>query len=224
MLDVPTMILQLRGNTGEDESDLTDDQCILLLNQSYWEILDKFEFREKEVTAFQQTIVGVPNYPAPIPFESIRMISIQDPNSLQHFKLDRMLPSVYENTLNDNIAQQDFPRKYVREGCLFRLWPTPNGAYNLTLKYMTVLADLDSSTNPLPPIPQVWGEIILYGATWRRYGQIGDLVRKQSFQNDQARLINSTSPVETKEEGDSKEARLEVMGQGYGGYNYGGWQ
>lgn len=222
MLDVPTMITQLRGYTGEDDGDIDDDDVTLLLNQSWWEIMDKFEFREKEQTGFFQTIVGEVNYPVPQPFECLRQISIQDPNSLQHSTLKRMVPNIYEKVINDNIAQEGFPTDYVREGCLVRLWPTPNGVYDITIKYMTVLADLDSNLNPIPAIPQVWGEIIMYGGVHRRFAQIGDIVRMQTFINMQTRLINSTSPVETKEEYDSRESHLDVARGDY--YSYGGWQ
>jgi hypothetical protein len=211
MLSVSDMIAGVRKVTGEDSDDISDDDVTLLLNESWWEIMDKFNFREKESTGTEDTVAGQINYPAPKPFEAIRQISITDPNTGQHYKLLRMLPSTYENYVNDDPAQNDMPTHYVREGCLFRLWPTPDNIYTLTLKYLTVLPDLDEVLFPIPPIPQVWGELIKMGGIWRRFRDIGDVTRMTVYTNVQVRLINSTSPVETKEEYDSKEARLEVQ-------------
>lgn len=211
MLNVSDMIAGVRRVTGEDVDDISDDDVTLLLNESWWEIMDKFNFREKESTGTFPTIIGTVNYPTPKPFEAIRQISIQDIDTLQHYKLERMLPSTYENYVNDDPSQFDFPTKYVREGCLIRLWPTPDNIYNITIKYLTVLPDLDQVLFPTPPIPQVWGEIIKMGGIWRRFRDIGDVTRMTIYTNVQVRLINSTSPVETKEEYDSKEARLEVQ-------------
>ena len=211
-LDAPTMILELRGYTGEDSSDLPDDSALILLNQSWWEIMDKFQFREKEFTASWTTVAGTINYPVPQPFEALRMISIVDLNG-QHYKLKRMIPSVYENVYSSDSSQQAIPTDYVREGCMIRLWPTPDQTYTIIAKYWTVLADLSTTGHTLPEIPQVWGEIILYGAVWRRYGKLGDIARSAYFKNLQVGLINSTSPVETKEEYDSKESGLEVRGR-----------
>lgn len=210
MLDVNDMIIGVRRVTGEDSDDISDDDVTELLNESWWEIMDKFNFREKETTATITLTTDVSIYPAPKPFECIRQISIQDPNSLQHYKLERMTVADYEMYKSDDASTNDFPTKYVREGCLVRFWPTPDLAYITTWKYMTVLPDLDQNLFPLPPIPQVWGEIIKTGGIWRRFRDIGDVARMNMYVNTQTRLINSTSPVETKEEADSREARLEV--------------
>jgi hypothetical protein len=210
-LDINDMITGVRRVTGEDTDDISDADVTLILNESWWEIMDKFNFREKETTGFEDTVIGQAEYPAPTPFEAIRQISIQDINTLQHYKLERMLPADYESYLNDDPSQQDFPTRYVREGCLFRLWPTPDNVYPLTIKYLTVLPDLSQTLFPNPPIPQVWGEVIKMGGIWRRFRDIGDITRMTTYINVQTRLLNSTSPVETKEEYDSREARLEVQ-------------
>jgi hypothetical protein len=220
-LDVPTMITELQAYVGQDTSELPQANALLLLNQSWWEIIDKFQFREKEFTATFATTAGTRNYEVPQPFEALRQVSITDSSDSQHIKLLRMIPNVYENVYNEDSSQQDIPTQYVREGCMIRLWPTPDQAYTITLKYMSVLPDLSTTNYTIPTVPQVWGECILYGAVWRQYARLGDLTRSAFFKNLQVGLINSTSPVETKEEYDSKESGLNAMrsnGRRYGYY------
>lgn len=215
MLDLAQLIISLRTHLGMDNDDLPDDKATLLLNRSYWEIVDKFNFREKEVTATFQTERGVSRYNMPDPFEALRQISIPltDENPKPHKPLERMTIYEYENLIVEGEANYGRPEKYGREGCFARLWPTPDKAYTLTIKYWTTLSDFDS-TSPViqrPEIPQVWHEIILYGAVWRGFLEIGDFARGNEVKTHQISLINSTSPVEAKEEFDTHTGGVEVI-------------
>jgi hypothetical protein len=46
-IDLVTMRDELRDHLGQDDVELDDDAADLLLNRAYWELLDKFPFREK---------------------------------------------------------------------------------------------------------------------------------------------------------------------------------
>lgn len=213
MLDVTQMILALRKPLGMDSDDLSDADATLLLNRSYWEIIDKFNFREKEVTATFNTEVGVSRYNMPEPFEALRQLAIKDPDSNQHTPLERSSIFEYSQLYNENVESRGMPEKYVREGCFARLWPTPDAAYTLTIKYWTTLSDFNSAS-PLiqyPEIPQVWHEIIVFGAIWRGFIDIGDFARANQVKAHQISLIDSTSPVEAKEEFDSHTSGVEVI-------------
>lgn len=207
-IDVPTLRDELRDHLGQDEFDLPDDKADLLLNRSYWELIDKFAFREKEVTATFQTVAGTRNYDMPSPFEALRQLSVLDPVSQQHRVLKKMTVLEYENSYNESDDFQDIPARYVREKCFARLYPTPDDTYTITLKYWTTLADLSDSNDP--EIPQSWHEIILYGAIYRGFLRIGDLNRANQFKAHQNALINSSIPVEAKEEFDTHTAGLDV--------------
>jgi len=213
-LDLQQLRDDLRDATGTDIDDLSDEKVDRLLNRSYWEVLDKFPFREKEVTVTFNTIIGTRLYNMPEPFEALRKLSILEPATLVHKTIDRTTIDVYERTYDTNEAAEGFPTHYVREGCAARLLPTPDAIYEITEKYWTVLADL-SITNDTPAIPQSWHEIILLGAIWRAFISFGDYQRARAANQHQIALINSAVPVEAKEEVDSPRGGLEVIVREY---------
>jgi hypothetical protein len=61
-----------------------------------------------------------------------------------------------------------------------------------------------------PDIPQEWHELILFGGVWRGYIKLGDYNRANAMKNHQVGLIESTVPVEAKEETDSRDVGLSI--------------
>ena len=214
-IDIPTLVSELRVNLGGlDTTDLGDTDALLLLNRAYWELIDRYKFREKEVTAKFQTVAGVSFYTTPQPFEAIFLVSIEDIYTYQHITLDRMTQFEYENLyVNDPTGQdQKKPTKYLREANGFRLWRTPDQAYTITIKYWTVLADLANVANTFPGPPQVWHEVILQGATSRGFRRLGDYQRAQAAQAEFERLNSVYQLVPAKEEADTHRGGLDVIG------------
>lgn len=225
-IDFGTMYNELLFHTGEDTTTLplTPD-ATLLINRSWEEIADKFHFREKEQTAVIQVVAGQFLVPLPSNTEAVRHISIEDPNSFQHTILKKIEAWQYENLLINNPDQSQFkkPQCYVREACSFKLWPTPDQSYNLTVKTWVVLSDL-SNTNTAIVVPQVWHEAIMWGAVWRAFERFGDFVRKKEAKASWKEALDSLITVEEKEESDNKYAGLNVLHRdsGYTGVVPGG--
>lgn len=201
---------ELREHLGVDDVELDNDAADLLLNRAYWELLDKFPFREKEVSATFATVDGTILYSMPSPFEALRQLSIENPDTFEHTYLRKWSIREYEENYNSHEDARGYPTNYVREGCAVRLWPTPDDAYTITIKYLTVLADL-SDDNDSPGIPQQWHEIILYGALWRGYVRFGDYVRSKATQGMWANMIAGIKPTEAKEEVDTHYSGLQAI-------------
>lgn len=203
----------LRKKCGDiDSSDMSDPAVDLLLNKSYWEILDKFPFREKQVSSTFSFTEGVRIYTAPNPFEAVQKISISDPSissSQIHTPLDRMTIDHYEQIYDPVEDQEDTPTNYIRYGSSFYVWPTPDKTYDGVIYYWTVLSDLSNSNNT-PEMPQVWHEIIEIGGVARGWLDLNDLNKATFYFNLQSKMISSTSPVEAKEEEDSPRAGIEL--------------
>lgn len=210
-IDITTFRKKIRKPLGmeEDDPDLTDDECDEYNNLSYWEIQDKFPFREKEKTVRFDTVTGTRSYDLPKPVEALISLSVLDATDGQFHKLERMSTDEYENRYTINTFDQGIPTHYTRENCFTRLWPTPDDAYTLSLKRLITLEDL-SELMQTPEIPRVWWEIIWYGGLWRALIDFGDLQRSSAIKSQQVSLINSTVPVQAKEERDSREAGVEV--------------
>lgn len=207
-LDVQTLRDELREHLGVDDNDLPDTAADLLLNRAYWHLIDIYQFREKEVTATFDTIIGTRSYDMPSPFEALRQLSILDQVTQKHKTLDKMTIFQYENSYIEGEDNYGVPTGYVREGCFARLFPTPDDIYTITIKYWTTLADLVAGNEP--NIPQSWHEILLYGAVWRGWLRLGDYARSNQIKMYQASLINDAVPVESKEEFDTHNAGLDV--------------
>lgn len=212
-LNVAQMIAKLRKATGQDSDDLSDTDATLQLNIAYWELIDKFPFREKEVRVTFSTVAGVRAYNCPTPFEALRHLALENPDDDSHVPLDQMAEDRYEKVYDESVDTQAQPTHYVREGCQMVLFPTPDRAYIVTMRYWTTLEDLSNSQNP--NIPQSWHELIFLGALWREFLDIGDHQRMASTVKIQERLINTQVPVEAKEEVNNPRAGLEVIVPSY---------
>lgn len=204
---------------GLDVTDLTGtwtiDKIDQLINRSYWAIRYNNPFREKEASVTFPTQQGIANYQIPTPFEAIRLISIEDINDFSHIPLVRETVFGYESAfVNDPTGnQEDKPVYYTREGAGIKLRPTPDQAYTVTVKYLMGLADL-STTNPVTPLPEVWHEIIVYGAVYRGYMRLGDFTRSQAMKANMIELLNQIQPTAAKEETDTHFGGVDVAFDG----------
>lgn len=220
-LDLVALRRQLResiGLPGDDIANLPDADTAdktgadTYLNRSYWELIDKFKFREKEVTGTFPTVAGTKFYQVPAPFEALQGVAIEDPDTLKHEPLDRITADYYEQKYADVADDQGMPEAYFRDGNGIRLWRTPDAVYEITLHYWTILSDL-SSINTTPQLPQNWHEILMFGAVWRAFiGVNGDYLSAQAAKATQISLIQGTSMTEEKEQFDSHRAGVEVEG------------
>ena len=213
-LSLTELRTELRVHIGletTDTAELSNDDADLLLNRAFWELLNKFNFREEEQSSTFTTIKGTEFYSLPALFESVRNIAIQDiDNAETWFPLDRLSLNEYTKNLDDATASESIPTTYFREDNGIRLQPIPDKAtYVIKVKYRITLADL-KETNKTLVIPEVWHELILYGALWRALHRLRDYEAAREIKNQQIALINSTVEVEAKEEVDSPLAGIEI--------------
>lgn len=195
-----------------------NDQIDLYLNRAFWEIQNKFPFREKEVVSSFETVEGGRNYDVQFPTEAVKHIAIKENDDSgigRHIPLVQITRDVYEREYEASEDQWDIPTSYVREGCIIRLFPTPDDAYTIIIKRLVALSDL-SNIKTTSGIPQVWDEIIILGALWRACIDVGDLGRSSWFKATQAEMINTIIPTEVQEEqANSQYAHVEVPGLEY---------
>jgi len=191
-----------------DSTDLSDAAANLLLNRAYWEIADKFPFRAKEVTSNTATVDGTRRYAMPAPFEALRFISIETDDGV-HIKLNRITRVYYETKYVNDPDAEGQPTDYFREEDDYILYPTPDKVYTVVVGFWSIFDDL-SASNITPEMPQVWHEIILLGAIARGWWKLGDYAKAREMRANQLVLINSTAPIEAKEEFDSRMAGIDI--------------
>lgn len=222
MTSLSVLRAQLRRLLGVDADDLPnvtdvsdpDNEVIgadQFLNEAYWEILDKFPFREKERTGTFPTTAGEKFYQTPSSFEALKLISIEDLETGQHTPLDRMTQRQYETDHIESTDAHSKPTHYLREKNGIRLWPTPDNVYTLTIKYLIELSDL-SGDNATPETPRTWVEIVKYGAAWRGHLHFGNDAKAINAKAVWKSLVDSATPVESKEETDTHLGGVEAVG------------
>lgn len=220
-LDLNRLRVRTRRALGllDTDPELSPTDIDEYLNQSYWEVMDKFPFREKERAGQFDTVAGVRNYEIPNPVEAVKSFAVQNPIDLQHHPLDQMNARETEYLYDEQTQARGIPKKYFLENCYVRFWPTPDAAYTIIIRKWTILADIQDSGLP---IPKIWSEIVYMGAVWRASLDLGDAPKVKLFQENQVRLIASTEPRHQKEKDiDTQHAGLFVIG---GRGDVGHWQ
>lgn len=207
---------EVRDHLGVDDVEYPNTTVDLLLNRSWWEVMDVFKFRETESLADWNTVIGQQSYTytqvGVTLLEAVKTISIEDINSKLHTPLDYMEPEVYEMEYVNRTDARAKPTRYTRIGTNVILWPTPDLVYPMRTLAKVTLADIAAGG---VSIPQSWHEIIMFGGVWRGFAKLGDWNRKQGAQSTQIGLMNSKTPTESKEKENVPMAGLQVLRTSY---------
>jgi hypothetical protein len=122
-ISLATLENELLAHLGLDLSDFTNGltDVDLLLNRSWWDIADKFKFREKEASSTFVTVAGTKTYlpatiAAPSAFDSLRLLAIEDPITKEHTQVELMTLQDYESQYINATTEQAMPTKYIRDG------------------------------------------------------------------------------------------------------------
>lgn len=204
--------------TELDDWDNGNVDLDLYINKSWWDIMDQFDFREKEGGPIVfPTISGIRSYDissitSPIIFDALQRLSITDIDDFSHLDLDLITDFDYENLYIADASLNSKPTNYFRRGSLIYLYPTPDQVYSINLYYLQVLSDLPVQG---PVIPQAWGEIIQYGANYRALYDLRDYESAEKVIALQTKLINGRTPVKVKELSDTKTSGVSVLGRDY---------
>ncbi len=212
-------ILKATG-TSVDDWDNGNTDLDQYANVSWWDIADKFDFRENEapLTTFP-TVVGTRSYDLvdilddeDIDFNAIQRVSIEDLNDFKHTDLIVMSDFDYENEFVNTDDNYNKPTRYFRRDNLLYLFETPDDTYTITLYALQNLSDIPTEG---PVVPRAWHEIIKAGANWRACMDLGDAERMTFWMGIQKDLIEGRTPVKAKELSDTKLAGIEVPGRDY---------
>ena len=144
----------------------------------------------------------------PTPFEALRFISLVDEDD-KHIKLERITREYYETQFVDDPDSESQPTHYFRESDDYILHPTPDKVRTLVIGYWGIFSNL-SSSNTAPEMPQVWHEILLYGAIRRGWLRYNDFVRAQYWEALQMRALANIKPTQAKEEADSRLSGIDI--------------
>lgn len=188
------------GNISD--TDISPSDRLLQINKSFWEIADKFEFREAEGEYLFNTVAGTRSYSVPGSFDAMQSLSFENPETFIHTPVTPWDKKDYESSYVNKIDNRSSPVHYYREADKLVLFPTPDKVYPMIMKYLKTLDDLISGGTV--SIPRGWDEPILFGASYRCWIILGNRDTATWFRNQQVNMIESLIPTKAKEELDNR--------------------
>ena len=200
----------LRDHLGKNSSALSDTDADRLLNRAWWPLSAQLRFNERETTDTFTTTAGTDSYDIPADSDAVQRVVIQGPTDTDWEPLTKIDDwNMFEKPDDED---QDRPSHYSRRNNQFILWPNPDDAYTVRVKYLRTLDDIQSSG---PEVPQEWHEVILWGAIARGFFADGDWTRGNQAQQQQATYITQLDTQETREREDRSLSGLKVLRRPY---------
>jgi hypothetical protein len=200
----------LRDHLGKNSTNLPDADADRLLNRTWWALASQLRFNERDATDTFTTVAGTESYAIPTDSEAIQRVTIQDLDATNWEPLIK-IDDWNMFTLKDD-TEQEFPTHYARRGDEFILWPNPDEAYEVRVKYLRTLDDIQASG---PETPQEWHEVILWGAIARGFFSFGDWDRGSKAQAQQAIYIQSLDTEEIRDTEDRAFSGMRVIKRSY---------
>lgn len=202
----------LRDHLGKNTSSLPDADADRLLNRSWWALASQLRFNERDAVDAFTTVAGTEGYALPIDSDAVQRVRAKDPDTLDWHALTRIDDWSMFGRETDAEDHENFPTHYSRRGTEFVLWPIPDDAYDIEVKYLRTLDDIQSSG---PEAPQEWHEVILWGAVARGFFADGDWDRGTKAQAQQALYIQSLDTQEIRETEDRSLSGMRVLRRRY---------
>jgi hypothetical protein len=163
---------------GETTETLSDARVLRYINQSYLELCSQFHFDQLSTSTTITTAAGTSEYELTV---SDVLVIDDIIDGTNNFKLYTMNERQY-NQYTQGGTTSGSPVYWFIDGVgtnsrwNIKLYPTPAGAYTLTVDYTMEPTELVTSpTATSAIIPSIWDDSIIYRAASRGWAQLGDL-------------------------------------------------
>ena len=216
------------GLGGLDAADLTDAETDELLNLAFWDLEERFPFKEKECRVEFPTTVGENMYLVPgnatgvnlLDLESVKSVSVVDLNG-NVWPVARMTQEHWDSVAGKLRDEADLtagdtdsyglPARFVRMDETLILHPTPDEIYRIRVFFLKTLKSLVEGTITQINLPRGWNMIVVQGAIAHHHFLMQDYNLTQQAESVTARKIDSAVAISVKEETNSRYARLIVQ-------------
>lgn len=156
------------------------------VNRMYRQLARSYRFYELDSTdTSKATVAGTAT--VAIPTGAREIVSVRDTDN--RVKLVKRDIEWYENQ-DQSSDVQGVPEYWIRYGSNILFWPTPDGAYDLQIRYMALPALL-SADGDTPVYPADWHEVIVLLAASRAGYWLGLDTKAMNFKSEALGLIAS---------------------------------
>lgn len=200
----------LRDHLVKNSTNLIDADADRLLNRTWWALSSQLRFSERDAVHTFTTVAGTEAYAFPTDSEAIQRVTVQYVDSSAWDPLTKI--DDWNMFVQKDDTDRAYPTHYARRGSEFILWPNPDDAYSVRVKYLRTLADIQATG---PDAPQEWHEVILWGAIARGFFSFGDWDRGSKAQAQQALYITSLDTEEIRDTEDRAFSGLRVIKRAY---------
>lgn len=206
-LTASDMVDMVRDSLGGETSETISDTRILrYINQSYLELASQYGFDQLGSSTTITTSSGTASYELSVD----TVLSIEDIVDTTNKNRLRSMNEYQYNSYTQGGTQSGTPQYWYIDGIgsndrfNITLWPTPAGAYSLTVNFKqkpTELVASPSATSTV--IPEQWDDSIIYRAVARGWAMLGDpdmsmKWRQLSSANDRAARKSTYHPSNIK--------------------------
>jgi hypothetical protein len=203
---------ELRDHCGVSDSEWDNTTADSLLNNSFWETQDLFDFREEEATLDIALVAGTSEYSLAVDHEAVESVRILNNYSNDWEPLGFEDDEYFTRNITDSISSRAAPTNYTRRGNKIIFRSTPETAYTVRVHYKKSLGDVLSGGTGLP---KAWDEVVFFGAVWRGFAKLGDWNRKAQAKATQAELVGPKKPQKVKELEDTRMAGITFVRRPY---------
>lgn len=183
------------------------------LNDGYALICRRVNYYIDEAVLDFSTVSGTAMYPQPTDFARDR--------SLRQTDVQAELSQVGLRMIDRSAVATGAPRYYAIDGANVHLYPTPDGAYPLELRYWKLPALLVADTDS-PNLPADWHHIVTTYAIARCYRGEDDMATAEQWMNNFMTELAEFSADQKFPTSDGP-SRVADMWQGEGRLAGGGW-
>lgn len=177
------------GNPSTDS--VPDGQIDDAVDFSYKEVLTRYRHPEIESTATFTTVAGTITESLPSDYWYTQVMKDED-------NIRRLLYRRVNWIIERDSTVQGQPTHYTRHGSVWRLWPTPGGAYDFTVYYVTRPSALQGTGSTIFDGIE-WDEIVKWGAVWRLFQELGEQDRMIHTRNIWRTLVGSMPELDVLE-------------------------
>lgn len=138
------------------------------LNQGEAYVTAQTDFRELQDVEVITTVLGTADSALPSNFQRLVNATIELDSGTVIPLVSESVPNIYKH-----VASSGRPERYAIDGGNIRLWPTPDSAYTVNLRYYRTPAPM-SATTDLPSIPPEYHHLLVSYALWHCWEREND--------------------------------------------------